>query len=374
MPDQSGTNLEYHCIRMNKPRSVGTPAVFTRMNEPPSFQNDSVSSRPYDPFANSVALRTLKKAIVRAASTNATVLFTGERGVGKELAARVLHQESPRPRHLFIRVNCAGRPEDLLDEELFGHGRGAFPGDHRRKPGKFGLANGGSLFLDEISEMPLALQVKLLLVLQARELSGIDSRHEASADVRVIAATNRDLAELVEQGRFRKDLHDRLSAVTLQVPPLRERREEIPRMVEHFLDRYTRQYPSRRTAILPATMELFHVYPWPGNIRELENTIKRIVVLGTQDWLVQGLRGLPTPTWSSPQRATTADAPQTVPTLADDGPSLTAIARAAALQAERGVLKQVLDRVHWNRRAAARVLKVSYRTLRRKIEQCGLED
>jgi DNA-binding NtrC family response regulator len=274
----------------------------------------------------------------------------------------------------LIKVSCAGLPADLLDEELFGHERGAFPDDHRRKPGKFQLANRGTLFLDEISEMPLALQVKLLLVLQAREFSWIDNRHEARADGRVIASTNRDLAQLVDQGLFRKDLHDRLNAVMLPVPPLRERREEIPVLVKHFLDRYTRQYLRPRPAILPATMELFRVYPWPGNVRELESTVKRIVVLGTQDWLVQKLRGLHTPMWSSPQRATTADRSQTVPALADDAPSLTAIGRAAALQAERGVLKQVLDRVRWNRRAAARVLKVSYRTLRRKIAQCGLED
>jgi two-component system response regulator AtoC len=370
--------------------SNGTPVRFTPRNESSSRRSDGAPSEivtsveprqtrddrspRYDPFANSVVMRALKKTITRAASTDATVLISGERGVGKELVARALHHESGL-RGSFTTVNCAALPVDLLEPELFGHERGAITGAHRRRPGKFELASGGSIFLEEIGEMPLPLQAKLLHILQDHEFSRLGSRHDVRVDVRVIAATNTDLAHLVEQGRFREDLYYRLNVVGLLVPPLRERREEIRPMVELFLDRYTRQYLRPRTAITPATMELFHAYAWPGNVRELENTVKRVVVLGTQEWLVQELRGPHTaPRSSPPPPAMSADDIWTVPTPADDGPSLTAIARAAALQAERGVLKQVLDRVHWNRRAAARVLKVSYRTLRRKIEQCGLED
>jgi len=363
----------------------------TPLNDSSSLDNDGAPSqivtslesgrthddraRRYDPFANSVVMRALRRTITRVASTDATVLISGERGVGKELVARALHHES-RFRGSFIKVNCAALPVDLLEVELFGHERGANTGAHRLKPGKFELASGGSIFLEEIGEMPLPLQAKLLHILQGHEFSRLGSRHDVRAGARVIAATNNDLAHLVEQGRFREDLYYRLNVVGLLVPPLRERREEIRPMIELFLDRYTRQYLRPRTVITPATMELFHAYAWPGNVRELDNTVKRVVVLETQDWLVQELKGPHTTPRSSPPppSAMSADEVRTVPAPADDGLSLTAIARAAALQAERGVLKQVLDRVHWNRREAARVLKVSYRTLRRKIEQCGLED
>jgi two-component system response regulator AtoC len=335
--------------------------------------------RPYDPFGNSVTMRALKRVIDRAAVSDATVLVCGESGVGKELVARAVHQGSPRAGHAFVKVNCAALPMDLLESELFGHERGAFTGAHRRKPGKFELANGGSIFLDEIGEMPLPLQAKLLHVLQDREFSRLGSQRDVRVDIRVIAATNRDLTRLVDNGRFREDLFYRLNVVSIGVPPLRERREEIPALVDFFLDRYARQYLRPRDVIPESLMRAFSSYDWPGNIRELENTIRRIVLLGTQGWHGQdGRRPHPPRRAVPPPPPVAAEilAPPELPELPgqDDGPSLTAIARAAALRAERGVLKQVLDRVHWNRREAARLLKVSYRTLRRKIEQCGLED
>jgi two-component system response regulator AtoC len=337
---------------------------------------EHVPPGPYDPFANSLRMRALKRVVDLAASTDATVLVTGESGVGKELVVRAVHQESPRLHHAFIKVNCAALPADLLESELFGYERGAFTGAYRRKPGKFELANGGSIFLDELGEMPLPLQAKVLHVLQDREFSRLGSREDVRVDVRVIAATNRDLIQLVDRGRFREDLYYRLSVVNISVPPLRDRMEELPRLIEVFLDRYARQYLRPRTVLSPATLQFFSTYTWPGNIRELENTIKRMVLLGTQDWLGKEMGGAhpvePRPLPSVPPSPITR--PARAAALPDDAPSLTAIARAAALQAERGALKQVLDRVHWNRRKAARLLKVSYRTLRRKIAQCGLED
>jgi len=337
---------------------------------------EHVPPGPYDPFANSLRMRALKRVVDLAASTDATVLVTGESGVGKELVVRAVHQESPRLHHAFIKVNCAALPADLLESELFGYERGAFTGAYRRKPGKFELANGGSIFLDELGEMPLPLQAKVLHVLQDREFSRLGSREDVRVDVRVIAATNRDLIQLVDRGRFREDLYYRLSVVNISVPPLRDRMEELPRLVEVFLDRYARQYLRPRTVLSPATLQFFSTYTWPGNIRELENTIKRMVLLGTQDWLGKEMGGAhpvePRPLPPVPPSPITK--PARAAALPDDAPSLTAIARAAALQAERGALKQVLDRVHWNRRKAARLLKVSYRTLRRKIAQCGLED
>jgi transcriptional regulator with GAF, ATPase, and Fis domain len=331
------------------------------------------ASQTYDPFGGSPIMRRLKRSIGRVAPTDAAMLITGESGVGKELVARALHQGSPRSAHAFIKVNCAALPADLLESELFGHERGAFTGAERRKPGKFELANGGSIFLDEIGELPLTLQAKLLHVLQDREFSRLGSREEIQVDVRVIAATNRDLPRLVGAGQFREDLYYRLNVVTLHVPPLRQRKEEIARLVEFFVDRYARQYLRPRDAISPAIMQALEAYDWPGNVRELENAVKRLVLLGPGDdhglgsWLTQ-------PREATPALVSQTTVPVSLPILDEDGPSLTAIARAAALQVERGVLKQVLDRVHWNRRVAARLLKVSYRTLRRKIAQCGLED
>jgi two-component system response regulator AtoC len=264
-------------------------------------------------------------------------------------------------------------PGELLESELFGHERGAFTGAERRKPGKFELANGGSIFLDEIGEIPLPLQAKLLHVLQDREFSRLGSRADIRVDARVIAATNRDLGRLVETGRFRQDLYYRLNVVAVYVPPLRERKEEIPILVDLFLDRYTRQYQRPHAGISGATMQSFVAYDWPGNVREVENTIKRLVLLGAPDATGPEPSLLHPLARTSPLEAEVADA-RSAPLVREDGPSLTAIARAAALQAERGALKQVLDRVRWNRRAAARLLKISYRTLRRKIAQCGLED
>jgi transcriptional regulator with PAS, ATPase and Fis domain len=335
----------------------------------PPARIDDERLRRYNPFGNSAGMRAVKKMVDAAASTDAAVLISGESGVGKELVARAIHHESPRLGHAFVKVNCAALPMDLLESELFGYERGAFTGAYRRKPGKFELANGGSIFLDEIGELPLPLQAKLLHVLQDREFSRLGSRRDVRVDIRVIAATNRDLARLVDHGRFREDLYYRLNVVTIFVPPLRERLEEIPILVDFFLDRYSRQYLRPRDAITPDTMQLFHTYRWPGNVRELENTVKRTVLLGNQDGLAQDLRDDAVPAPLPPPLPSVI---RVAPPTPEEGQSLTAIARAAALQAERRALKQVLDRVHWNRRQAARLLRVSYRTLRRKIEQCGL--
>jgi two-component system, NtrC family, response regulator AtoC len=326
----------------------------------------------YDPFSNSPAMLAVKKIVDRVAPTDATVLISGESGVGKELVARTVHQESPRRSQPFIKVNCAALPKDLLESELFGYERGAFTGAQRSKPGRFELANSGTIFLDEIGEMPLPVQAKLLHVLQDREFSRLGSRHDVRVDVRVVAATNRDLALLADCGRFREDLYYRLNVVGIHLPLLRDRREEIPALVDHFLDRYSRQYLRPRPDISPATMEVFLSYAWPGNIRELENTVKRIVLMGTEDW-VKSTHASHASTPPPPHAAIAVTLPAPLPS-GGDRPSLKEIARMAALHAECGALKQALDRTRWNRREAARQLKVSYRTLRRKIEQCGLED
>ncbi len=330
-------------------------------------------------FMNSVRMRAVKEMIDRVAATDATVLVWGESGVGKEMVARALHLHSPRRERAFVKVNCAALPMELLESELFGYERGAFTGAHRQKPGKFELANSGTIFLDEIGEMPLPLQAKLLQVLQDREFSRLGSRQDIRVDVRVIAATNKDLTKLVERGTFREDLYYRLNVVAILVPPLRERREEIPILVEHFLDQYARQYSRPRIKLSPGTLRLFMTYPWPGNVRELENIVKRIELLGSEDWVShelasrpvnQPVDGLPLSALSPLTRPGTLDAAS----LLAEGLSLREIARRAARDAEREALRDILNRVHWNRREAARRLRISYKTIRRKIDECGLGD
>jgi two-component system response regulator AtoC len=322
-------------------------------------------------FVNSIRMLAVKKMIDRVAPTDATVLVWGESGVGKEMVARALHQKSPRRERPFIKVNSAALPLELLESELFGYERGAFTGAHRQKPGKFELANMGTIFLDEIGEMPPPLQAKLLQVLQDREFARLGSRQDIRVDVRVITATNKDLGKLVESGSFRQDLYYRLNVVNIHVPPLRERREEIPILLDHFLERYAQQYERPAQKISAATMRLFMNYNWPGNIRELENVVKRIVLLGTEE-PAHELVPRPVPVAEPP--APLRRAPAAAAGTTDSTPTLKQIARKAAVEAERAALKEMLDLVHWNRLEAARRLKVSSKTLRRKIQECGLWD
>jgi len=255
-------------------------------------------------------------------------------------------------------VNCAAIPEELIESELFGHERGAFTGAHRRKPGQFEYANKGTIYLDEIAELPLALQAKLLHVLQDFRFSRLGGHAMIAVDARVIAATNRDLEVAMRQGEFREDLYYRLNVVEIRVPPLRERREEIPTLAAWFLAKFNAQYGRQKQ--LPAeTLARLRDYSWSGNVRELENAIRRLVVLSDGEQAVEALvdRRRPTPT----------DALRPLVTE-----SLREIARRGAREAERKALAEVLERVHWNRAEASRILKVSYKTLLNKICECGL--
>ncbi len=218
--------------------------------------------------------------IHRVAPTGATVLLRGESGVGKEVFARAIHFLSPRAEGPFVTVNCAAIPESLLEAELFGYERGAFTGATQRKKGKFELAEGGTLFLDEIGDMTPSLQTKLLRVLQEKEIERLGGSRPVKVDVRVIAATNRNLEEMMREGRFREDLYYRLNVVPIFIPPLRERREDIPVLVYHFLDLFREQY-AKEVRIAPEVMDAFMEYPWPGNVRELRNVVERMVILDT---------------------------------------------------------------------------------------------
>ena len=327
---------------------------------------ETFASGHYEALMNSPSMRAINEVVLRVAATDVTVLIWGESGVGKEVVARTLHQRSVRRDRPFVKVNCAALPAELLESELFGHERGAFTGACQRKLGKFDQAHTGTIFLDEISEMPLLVQAKLLQVLQDHEFARLGSDHDIRVDVRVIAATNRDLEKEVGQGGFREDLFYRLNVVHIRVPPLRERREEIPLLVEHFLERYAQKHGRRPQRVSGKTLDRFMRYSWPGNVRELENVVQRIVVLGTES-VVDEL--------TEPEIAAASDG--TIP--ANGGPSdngdlgLKDLVRRAAETVEREALKRMLERVRWRRIEAAQRLGISDKTLRDKIKHYGLD-
>jgi two-component system, NtrC family, response regulator AtoC len=314
-------------------------------------------------------MQPIRDLVAKVAVTNTTVLLRGESGVGKEVVARALHKGSPRAAKQFLKVNCAALPGELLESELFGHEKGSFTGAYRQKPGKFEAADGGTLLLDEIGEMPLRLQAKLLHVLQDGEFSRVGGEKIIDTDVRLIAATNRDLESALRTHQFREDLYYRLNVIEIRIPPLRERREEIPVMVDYFLRKFNLQF-ARTVEVPQETVRVFMEYHWPGNLRELENNIKRIVVLGSARTVQQEmLANLNHGNGNGNGNGAAAMAAAVSP----DGPvSLKDIARQAARDAERVAIKEVLDRVHWNRAKAARLLQISYKALLYKIVQCGL--
>ncbi|MFN3472118.1 MAG: sigma-54 interaction domain-containing protein, partial [Aquificaceae bacterium] len=226
----------------------------------------------------SLAIRKLLELIERVAQTDVNVLITGESGTGKSLVAKAIHFMSKRKEKPFITINCSAIPETLLEAELFGYEKGSFTGAYTSKKGKFELANGGTIFLDEIGDMPLALQPKILRVIQDKEIERLGSEKTIKVDVRIISATNKDLRELVSQGHFREDLYYRLNVLPIHIPPLRERKEDIPILVDHFLEAFNQRY-NKKVRFHPKVIEIFMEYPWYGNVRELENVVERLVIL-----------------------------------------------------------------------------------------------
>jgi two-component system response regulator AtoC len=310
----------------------------------------------------SSGMASIRDMIRKVAATDIPVLLTGESGVGKEVAARAIHQASARAASDFLKVNCAALPGELLESELFGHQRGSFTGAERDKPGKFEVAQNGTLMLDEIGEVPLGLQAKLLHVLQDGEFSRVGGERVIRTRARVLAATNRDLGAEIRAGRFREDLFYRLNVIEIHVPALRERRDEIPALIDFFLERANTAY-GRALELPPSTRRRLTEYHWPGNIRQLENVIKRVVVLGNPAAVYDELM---------PSTAPSVHAAASVEAMADTRLDLKAIARRAARDAERIAIADMLERTHWNRRKAARVLGISYKALLYKIVDCGL--
>ncbi len=319
----------------------------------------------------------VRSLIERVADSDVTVLVRGETGTGKELVARGLRWYSMRRDKPFVKVNCAALPADLLESELFGFERGAFTGAVHAKPGKFEAADEGTIFLDEIGEMSATLQAKLLQVLQDGEFSRLGGLSEVRVDVRVVAATNCDLERAVAGGAFREDLYFRINVVEITLPPLRERRDDIPLLAEHFLK--TQQATVRRpagpalTALSPQTLELFANYDWPGNVRELENIVKRIVVLGDEQAAHEVIerRQITVPAQAATggvrdRRRQTEGASRLT--------SLKDIGRTAAREAERVAILDMLERTRWNRKEAAEILGISYKALLYKIKDNRLDE
>ena len=314
----------------------------------------------------SVRMHEVKEFIRQAASVDVTVLVTGETGTGKDIVARGIHHLSPRRSSPFVKVNCAAMPRELLETELFGHERGAFTGAHQLKIGKFEAAHGGTIFLDEIGDLHPALQGKLLHILQDGEFARLGGKSTLKVDVRTIAATNQDLEGAVTEGRFRQDLYYRLNVIQIKVPPLRERIEEIPALVNYFVEVYARRFNRDTFALSPAALDALLRQPYPGNVRELENLVKRMIVLGEAS--MQPLSGGPGGTAPADSRRPNQ------PASIMDGPtqSLREIVRQASRAREREIICQVLDHTGWNRVRSAKALKISYRALLYKMKQFGL--
>jgi len=370
-------------------------------------------------WASGAAMRPVMAMVERVADSDVDVLIRGESGVGKDVIARELHRRSDRRSKPFVKVNVAALPADLLESELFGHERGAFTGAGTMRVGKFEFAQGGTIMLDEIGEMPSSLQAKILHVLQDREFTRLGSNRPVEVNVRIIAATNRNLEDMMRAGNFREDLYYRLQVIELRVPALRDRPEEIAPLVEFFLSKYSRVY--RRPALRPSPvlMDAIANHSWPGNIRELENMVKRFVVLQEESFVLSELARLrqvaavaapgPAPV-AAPAMAAAVVAPTTQPLAAAPQPqvapqpaappaappqvpvdaqpvnerdagaaaaapiNLQALARSAAMKAERDAIEQALVRFRWNRRKTADYLSVSYKTLLNKIKECGITD
>jgi two-component system, NtrC family, response regulator AtoC len=301
------------------------------------------------------------KIIEQASLVDITILITGETGTGKDLVARAIHHLSARRVGPLVKVNCAAVPRELLESELFGHERGAFTGAHQLKVGKFEAANGGTIFLDEIGDLHPGLQAKLLHVLQDGTFSRVGGRSTIRADVRIIAATNQDLEAAVIGGRFREDLFYRLNVIQIEVPPLRERSEEIPLLIDYFRRRYSRLYRRDGFTITPDAVERLVNRTYQGNVRELENIVKRMIVLNDPMFSRVSL----------PRQR-----PEGGPNGRDAGStgalSLRSIAREAAVMAERQTISRALDQTRWNRVQAAKLLDISYRALLYKIKRAGL--
>jgi DNA-binding NtrC family response regulator len=303
-------------------------------------------------------MESVKKMILKVARSNSTVLVRGESGTGKELIARAVHNQSPRNTEMFQAVNCAAINENLLESELFGHEKGSFTGAHAEKKGLFEIADRGTLFLDEIGELDVGIQAKLLRALQERKIRRVGGTHEISVDVRVIAATNRDLRAMVTDGRFRDDLYYRINVLSIDVPPLRERREDIPVLIDYFLKKHTRNTSRLIKGLTPETKKVMNDYSWHGNVRQLESAIERAILLCEGDHIT--LEDLPTEV-----RQDVGPTSDSAFKLPSEGINFEEV--------ERNLITQAMDKTDYNITKAAKLLGLTFRTLQYRLEKFGIK-
>ncbi|HEX2329054.1 MAG TPA: sigma 54-interacting transcriptional regulator [Candidatus Angelobacter sp.] len=310
-------------------------------------------------FGTSEAMKKVQRDLSMIASADVPVLIQGPSGTGKEIIAKIIHRTSPFARGPFIKVNCPAIPDALLESELFGYEKGAFTGANTAKPGLIAMANRGTLFLDEIGELSMQLQSKLLQVLQDGKFCRIGAQEETRSEARVICTSSRDLKHEIEAGNFREDLYYRINVVNIGLPSLRERNADVPALAEYFREHFNMVYNRRTPPISSSLMKLLQAYHWPGNIRQLENMMKRYVILGTENCI-------------------TTDLTEPVPSsfeldIPEEGPvPLKKVTQQAVRRLERQIILKVLQNTHWNRRRAAELLKISYRALLYKIRDAGL--
>ncbi|MBI1749133.1 MAG: sigma-54-dependent Fis family transcriptional regulator [Acidobacteria bacterium] len=306
----------------------------------------------------------IRQQILQIAPVDVPVFVAGESGVGKEVVARMIHMRSPRVHQPFIKVNCAALPSELLESELFGYEQGAFTGALRAKPGKFEMANKGTIFLDEIAEMSPQLQAKMLHVLQDHQFSRLGGRQLVQCDVRVLAATNVNVREAIQSGRFREDLYYRLNVFSINVPPLRERTREIPLLFRHFLEKYSEKFQKQAMEPSGSLIEAAMNYPWPGNLRELENFVKRYIILQDDEGSFRELLEM------AATRQRTSPREEGVPQKEQ---GLKALVRGLKDEAEMEAIADALEKTNWSRKEAARMLGISYKALLYKMRQFKLD-
>ena len=317
-------------------------------------------------IAASPAMRKIRSQAALVANVDIPVLLLGESGTGKEVLARLVHKLSPRAHRTFLKVNCAAVPADLLESELFGYEQGAFTGATHAKPGKFEICNKGTILLDEIGEMPPQLQAKLLHVLQDGQFSRLGSRSVVKSDVRILAATNIDIPEALATKRLREDLYYRLNAFTLHLPPLRERKEEIPILLKQFMSRMAERYARPPLPLSPSLLQACQDHPWPGNLRELNNFLKRYLILGDENLAVSELQPKNDGTGGASGEASSK--------TANGAGGLKSLARNAKDGAEAEAITRALEQTNWNRKQAAAILQISYKALLYKIRQYGITE
>jgi two-component system response regulator AtoC len=318
--------------------------------------------------AHSAQMRRIYEQIDHVAKTDVSVLCLGESGTGKEVVARRIHEMSPRSRQPFLKVNCAALPGELLESELFGYEPGAFTGANRAKPGQFELCDRGTIMLDEVAEMAPSLQAKLLHVLQDGEFARLGGRLRKKVNVRVVAATNVDVSRAIASEKLREDLYYRLSAFVFHLPPLRERPEDIPVLLQEKMRRFSSEYRLEPVAFSSDLMEWCLRYEWPGNVRELENFVRRLVILRDEDQAVEDLHSV------ALQQSPRSQVPPPMGNASfgrDD--DLKGLVRGLKAEAESEAIEEALRRTHWNRKQAALLLGISYKTLLYKLRQYGLD-